>query len=364
MRIIQVLGTNGKGTTSTYISKILTEAGYKTGLFTSPHLICREERIKIDGENIPEDVFIRLEEKYKSEENFFRIFTKICMDYFESEKVDFAVLECGLGGRRDPTTEYDAECKVFTRIGFDHMHILGNTIREIAEEKFAAIKPGITVVSMLQRKDAMEVLYRVAKENDAKLIITKPYTEKDGLMSYAGIDGMKINSPTDAARLNACMAIEAVKSLKDVNISDEAIRNAVSKMVMPGRVQYFEKEDILIDGAHNEDSLHLLREILKRDYADRKVVLFTSATVRKDVSELAMLAREIKAKVYTTCVVPSRSVKAHELAEKFEGSVAIEDFKEAYEEAKKEAKNTGSMLLCAGSLYLAGAVLGELGYKV
>lgn len=366
MRIIQVLGTNGKGTTSTYIADILTQAGYKTGLFTSPHLIRREERIKIDKKNIPAERFDALEEKYKSEETFFKTFTKAAMEYFEEEKVDFAVLECGIGGRKDPTTAYPAECKVFCRIGMDHMHILGNSVREIAEEKFAAVRPGITVITMPQRDDAMEVGVRVCREMGAKLIVTENYTEgKDAdHINYRGIENIRINSPTDAARQNACMAIDAVLSLENTHITADDIRTAVSNMVMPGRVQYFADKDLLIDGAHNEDSLHLLAHILRTRYQDRKIVLLTSATVRKDVSELSDLAKELGAVVYTTCVVKSRNVSAAELAEKFEGAIAIEDFEDAYPTAKKAAHESGSMLLCAGSLYLAGAVLGEIGYEV
>lgn len=369
MRIIQVLGTNGKGTTSSYIASILTKAGYKTGLYTSPHLITREERIKIDGKNIPAEVFCRLEEKYKDEGTFFKVYTKVCMEYFEEEKCDFAVLECGLGGKKDPTSAYPAELKVFVRIGMDHMHILGNTIREIAVEKFAAVcsgdmNPEVKAITIPQREEAMLVAEKICREAGAELIVIPPYKENGELISYKGIENIAVNSPSSAARQNACLAIEAVRNLKGIDISDDTIRAAISEFVMPGRLQYFPKEDILIDGAHNEDSLHLLREILHSKYADRRIVLLTSATVRKDVSELSELAKELGAKVYTTCVVPERNVSAKELAGRFTDAIAIEDFDHAYEAAKKAAAESGSLLLSAGSLYLAGAVLAKLGYIV
>ncbi len=363
MRFIQILGTNGKGTTSTYIANILTEAGYRTGLYTSPHLISREERIRIDGKKIPKEVFDELEKKYLDEGSFFKVFTKVCIDWFTSESVDFAVLECGLGGRRDPTTFYPSEVKVFTRIGMDHMHILGNSIESIAEEKFAAVRPHIKVVTIPQRKAAMDVAMRVAAENDAELIVTDGYSlMPDGTVSYKGINGLQINSPADAAKINACLAIEAVKAIDGIDIVDDVIREAVRKTVMPGRVQYFRDERILIDGAHNSDALEELHMILRKHHKGN-MVLLTAATVRKDVSELSRLADEFGSYVVTTCAVPSRNLRAVELARQFKSAVAIEDVHEAYLYARKKAHDYDALLLVAGSLYLAGSVLDELGYE-
>ena len=179
---IHVAGTKGKGSTAAMIASILTQAGYRTGLYTSPHLLTLTERIQVDGKPIDEDAFARLAEVLKpqveavnrtgdfGELTTFELLTALAFAYFRERDADYQVLETGLGGRLDATNVVKPEVCVITSISYDHMDVLGDTLTQIATEKAGIIKPGSTVVCSPQFSEAMTVIERICREQEARLI--------------------------------------------------------------------------------------------------------------------------------------------------------------------------------------------------
>ncbi|NYC31630.1 folylpolyglutamate synthase/dihydrofolate synthase [Clostridium saccharobutylicum] len=181
IKLIHIAGTNGKGSTTAMITKILRGFGYKVGMYTSPYLEEFEERMQINGINIPKDILVNLLEKVKIainkviEEGYehpteFEIITALMFLYFYNEKVDYGVIEVGLGGRLDSTNVLTPEVSVITSISFDHINILGNTLEEIAKEKAGIIKEGVPVVLYPQEKEVEEIILNIAKEKNQKFI--------------------------------------------------------------------------------------------------------------------------------------------------------------------------------------------------
>lgn len=176
LKTIHVAGTNGKGSVSSLLSSFFQEAGFKTALFTSPHLVDFRERIKIDGQNIPEEKVIHFFEKYQQkmdliEPSFFEITTILAFDYFVNEKVDIAIIETGLGGRLDATNIINPILSIITNISFDHTQILGNTLPKIAFEKAGIIKPGIPVLIGEADSKTLPVFQAVASQKNAPLFV-------------------------------------------------------------------------------------------------------------------------------------------------------------------------------------------------
>ncbi len=196
MRKIQVVGTNGKGSVCTYLANILTAAGYKTGLYTSPHVLHKEERISIDGKQISPEDFLRLLGGKEPEEKVFLKYTDACMAYFEEQGVEIAVLETGLGGRLDPVSRYDVDETVLTAIGMDHTDLLGDTIEQIAMEKCATINYQGYVVSMPQVQAVRRIIEVTSELQNARLLFIEPeefVLHEDGSFDYQEFTYLRTN---------------------------------------------------------------------------------------------------------------------------------------------------------------------------
>ncbi len=247
---IQIAGTNGKGSISSFIESCLKEAGIKVGCTTSPHLMNWSERIRINGEEIPEEEFISIlkDIKLKTKElslTTFELITLSALIYFSFHKVEIIILEVGLGGRLDATTAHPFRPLIaIADIGKDHCEHLGQDLKTITGEKAAVINPGSTIISSPQNEEVMEILEKVASEKNARLNWVKPLS-KDWELGLAG----------EFQRKNAAVAkgiLEALDQLELV-ISQKTIKNGLLNARWPGRLQkaYWDGMPLLLDGAHN-----------------------------------------------------------------------------------------------------------------
>ena len=252
---IHVGGTNGKGSTSHIISSILQEAGYKVGLYTSPHLKNFTERIRINGEEIPEKYvadFITKNTLFlkKQQLSFFEMTVGLAFDYFASQKVDIAIVEVGLGGRLDSTNIISPEVSVITNIGYDHTQFLGDTLPEIAFEKAGIIKKNTPIVIGEKQKEVADVFFKKALEMNATISFAsdKKYdVETDLLGAYQ--------------KKNGTTAIHAIKALKGFTVSENQLQkgllNVVKNTNLKGRWQILQVAPrVICDTAHNKEGLY------------------------------------------------------------------------------------------------------------
>jgi len=284
---IHVGGTNGKGSTSHMLASILQEAGYKVGLYTSPHLKSFTERIRINGQEIPKRKVSAFITKHKAfiesqKLSFFEMTVGLAFDYFASEKVDVAIIEVGLGGRLDSTNIIIPEIAVITNIGLDHTQFLGETLPEIAFEKAGIIKKNIPVVIGEKQTEVENVFYKKSIENNSMLIFAsdefKEY-QTDLLGDY-----QKANSKTAAA---------AIKHLKGFEVAEKEITkglvNVIKNTNLKGRWQILqENPKVICDTAHNKEGLSLVLNQLKREEYNKlhMVVGFVSDKKLEDVLSL------------------------------------------------------------------------------
>jgi len=336
LRVIQITGTNGKGSTAAMIAEVLKRAGKKVGLYTSPHLVKFNERIKINGQNIKDEELLALIKEVKSlgiQLKFFEFCTTIALLYFSRKKVDIAVLEVGMGGRNDPTTICDAEIAVLTDIGYDHMHILGNTIEEITKEKTGIIKKNSKVVTC-QNNTGMPWIKEACRKN--KLIIAQPHT---------GIVGLR--GPFQ--KINAGIAYETCKLLE---IEEETIQEGIAHVKWPGRMEYLDK-NLLVDCAHNITAIKTTAPFVKT-LPKRKLVVIFGVLEDKDYKKMIKALPKPDFLILTKPPI-NRALDPAKLA--YDGPCAIvEEPAEALRFAKNIAKEN-DLIFITGSCYLTGKIM-------
>ncbi len=273
---VHVAGTNGKGSTSHMLASVFQEAGYKTGLYTSPHLKDFRERIKINGEMIPEEYvseFVANHRHYfeKNQLSFFEMTVGLAFDYFRNEKVDIAIVEVGMGGRLDSTNIITPEVSIITNIGLDHMQFLGDTLEKIAAEKGGIIKDGIPVVIGETVPETKSVFKKLAAERNAEII----FAELMGTSSY--ISDLKGNY--QQKNIKTVLAGLRVLQKKGWHISEENIVNGLSNTIkntgLMGRWQVLgEIPKVICDTGHNKDGLQVVMEqVAKEKYKNLHIVL-------------------------------------------------------------------------------------------
>ncbi len=378
LAMVHVAGTNGKGSTCAMLSRALREAGYKTGLYTSPYIEQYNERIRIDGKPIDGEKLAGLVEEVWPvieqcrEEGLciteFELGTVLAFLAFAKEKVDVAIIEVGLGGRLDPTNIIRPLVSVITNVGMDHMHFLGNTIGEIAMEKAGIMKPDTPVVLGWQEDNVRAVLANAAKALNIPVIEPQADNVRETARSVvfdAQMDGEAIKDLTVSLigrhqAQNACAALGALAALKARGydrITEEAIRRALADTHWPGRLEYFGR--VILDGAHNEPGVKALCAYMDAWLPKEKTVLLSGMMADKDVACMtAMLAPRVSCVVATQPAIP-RTMAADQLAAAFEAqgakAQAIAEPKAALEKAR-EIAGEGGAVLCAGSLYLIGEI--------
>jgi dihydrofolate synthase/folylpolyglutamate synthase len=331
---IHVAGTNGKGSTSAMIASILKEAGYKVGLYTSPHLFDYRERIDINGRKISKHEFLKglrlvknitKNPRLKSGESFptlqrggfrksqdmqptvFECLTAVAFWYFAKEKVDYAVVEVGLGGRLDATNVVTPLVSVITNVDYEHTNILGKTLAKIAYEKAGIIKPGIPVVTAEKKREALRVIEEVCRKRGSKLEVVNRKSKAPRLRSGQ----VESRKPLDFARgkskvgiligshqkINAACAIAALQAA-GIKISKRAITTGLKKVRWPARFQVISKKPLtIVDGAHNPAGAKVLRETLQAEFPGKKfsfvVGMQEDKNARGILAELKPVAREI-----------------------------------------------------------------------
>jgi len=380
---IHVAGTNGKGSTSHMLAAILQKAGYKTGLYTSPHLKDFRERIRINGKMIPKSNVIDFVKTQKRliqevEPSFFEVTVAMAFDYFAKEKVDFAVIEVGLGGRLDSTNVITPELAVITNISLDHTNILGNTLTEIAKEKAGIIKKGIPVVIGEQHEETEGVFLQKAKLENApiyfadkllklkeskvqnsKLVVT---VQKQDNSIYPEL---KLDLTGKYQQKNILTVIESINQLQDLGykISDDAIysglRNVKKITGLQGRWQTLSKNPLVIcDTGHN---IAGITEVLKNINATphQKLHFVIGMVKDKDISNILMILPR-NAHYYFCAPGLERALSAEELAMQasafgLKGSV-YSTVKEAAAKAKISASKN-DLIFIGGSTFVVAEII-------
>ena len=385
LKFIHVAGTNGKGSVCSFISSILKEEGYKVGLYTSPYLETFTERIRLNGNNIPEKDVARIitimKEKidkmvsegysYPTE---FEIETVMAFYYYYEQEVDYVVLEVGLGGRYDATNVIKSLVSVITSISLDHTGILGDTLGKIAYEKAGIIKEDSITVVYKQSKEAEEVIKSVCKEKNTRyieadfenLVIKKSDINSqifDCIIIDEKFENMEISLIGDHQINNAVLALTVIKVLKDeknIKISDNSIKKGLTNTKWAGRIEKIGDNPIfIIDGAHNEDGAKSLARALENHFNGKKMTLLIGMLKDKDIDSVLQILINKFEKVITTTPDSDRAINSEELKEMIEkyidNVISIPKIEDAVKYILENAEKD-EIIISAGSLYMIGHV--------
>jgi len=379
-KTVHVAGTNGKGSVCKFLASILTESGYKTGCYTSPHIQRFSERISIDNKEISDENIVSLVEKIKPivdemvENNntptFFEIVTAMAFKYFSDENVDFAVIEVGLGGLYDATNIVEPVVSVITNIALEHTDILGKKIKDIASQKAGIIKNGVSVVTAAEG-DALEIIRNTAKEKNASL---SSVNEKMWKRISSDLNGQEFNikgtladynvktpmlGKNQGENISVVIATAENLQMKGVYIPERGIIEGVAKATNPGRLEIVKNDPIvLLDGAHNPAGMKVLKESLK-DFECTKLILVVGILSDKDINSMLSI---ILPCADTTILTKSHSSRASEpnklkeVAEKigYKKNIIVKDqIPDAIKYAKSIAKKD-DLICVTGSLLTVG----------
>jgi dihydrofolate synthase / folylpolyglutamate synthase len=340
---VHVAGTKGKGSTAAMIASILEAAGYRTGLYTSPHLFSINERIQIDGKPISGEDFARLVETLIPEVEAvnrvaeygrlttFELLTALAFLFFREKEADVAVLETGLGGRLDATNVVGPGVSVITSISYDHTDVLGDTLAKIAGEKAGIIKPGSVVVSAPQPPEAMAVIERVCRERGVRLVrIGEAVTWRPGNFSpqeqrfeLAGLRGryeLVLPLLGEHQLENAAVAVAAVELLADrgVGVSGENIVIGLARVRWPGRLQVLRENPwVIADCAHNAYSMGKLVAALRRYFSFDRATFVLGVSADKDITGMAAELAALPARIIVTGARHPRALRPDRLAAEF-----------------------------------------------
>ena len=389
-KVIHIAGTKGKGSTGAMIANMLTCAGYKTGFYSSPHLLEFTERIQIDGRQISKGNLVELTDAIKpfvasiKELTTFEIITAIAFQYFSQEKVDYAVVEVGMGGRLDATNVVTPALSVITSISHDHMKVLGSTLPQIAMEKAGIIKPGIPVVITSQRKNVEDVISSIAESKRAPLIHPRDYmrinkvdTSLDGQhfciepgkkildSDFSGIPfGKTIFLPLmgDHQLENARTALVCMLVLhkQGCKMSFEQVEEGMRTVEWPGRFEILNREPLLIvDGAHNRDSFRKLKATIEEYLPDKKKILIFGASEDKEVELMLNIIQPCVNLLVITKADHPRALDGNEILKFAQKIGMVNVVTDNVEDALKysiKITDPNSVIVAAGSLFIAGAI--------
>lgn len=378
--IIHVAGTKGKGSVSALCASGLKVAGFKVGLYTSPHLLDFCERIQINGEPISHELLIELVEEIKPavakipKLTTFEITTALGFLAFAKQGCNAAVIEVGLGGRLDATNIVTPRVSVITSLSYDHMAVLGDTLAKIAGEKAGIIKPGVPVVSAPQKDEALEVLERVARENNSSVTLVGKDIKLEPLASSLDGQSLRIRDNLRPSTFdlqlpllgshqleNAATAYAALK-VSGLEISDEAIQKGFADVKWRGRFEVARRDPpVIFDSAHNQDSFAKLRETLETHFPNKQVYLIFGASEDKNIPGMfAEMKPRIRRLIVTRADHPRalEEEKIIELARQAElESEAATPVESALRRALELSANDGSIVLSAGSMFVTAEVM-------
>lgn len=383
-RAIHVAGTNGKGSTSHLLASVLQQSGYKVGLYTSPHLIDFRERMRVNGEMIPEEDVIDFVERYRNSgfegtPSFFELTTMMAFDFFSRANVDFAIIEVGLGGRLDSTNIITPEMCVITNISFDHTQFLGDTLEQIAGEKAGIIKAGIPVVVGEAKGEVRNVFAQTAEQVGAPILFAEDcpqivmYSrENDTLILETSKNGILRDQLSGDCQLkNANTVLNAIHALQSigVEIPENAIKEGFERVCeisgLMGRWMLIAKEPRTIcDTGHNVAGVqYIVKQLAKEKYNTLHIVL--GFVKDKDITHILEMFPRYATYYFTNAAIP-RSMPAIELkalatARGLDGN-HYSTVEEAYN-AASEAASSDDMIFVGGSTFVVADLLASLKKK-
>lgn len=387
MKFIHIAGTNGKGSCVEIISNILVNQGYKVGKFISPHLIRYNERISINGKEISDEEMEELieelkpliEEFYEKEKvkiTLFELETTMALLYFYRKNVDFVVLETGLGGLFDCTNIITKPlASIITSIGYDHMHILGNTLPEIAYQKAGIIKENSNTVIFESIPEVDNVFINQCKNKNNTLHIIKnsdlsnySFDNKFQYFDYKDIKNLKINLKGKIQIKNASLCIETIKILNKLgyNINEESIKNGLQTVIHKGRMEKLNDNPIIVfDGAHNEAAIENFKEMVKMYYSNHKRVYIISILKTKDYKKMLKILAEDDSAIFilTSGDNSSKFLTSDELYDCIKEYVLMQrlykkDLEDAITDVMISSANTVNFVV--GSFYVYSIVVDKI----
>ena len=413
---VLIAGTNGKGSTAATLSAILKAAPLRTGLYSSPHLVRINERIRVNGEPIANGAFAllhevveRTAERLVSEgdlpwhPSFFEMLTAMAFEYFARENIDIAVLEVGMGGRLDATNVIEPVLSVITDISLDHQKFLGNTLTEIAREKAGIIHPGGVVVTLPQSPPANEVIGSAILEQNARAVSAVPYvppvspaaarTEYRGnaplsgrveqgdsvLLSKYPLEVLGNEIMVESALVgrhqlrNIALAIAAAEELENQGfpLTADAIERGLRETRWPGRFQLIPARgdwpEIVLDVAHNPAGAWALRATLSAYYGEHRLTIVFGAMRDKAISEISEILFPVSERVIATRAENPRSASPDEIraaAHRTGGEILVADSVSSALHQARQATGTAGLIVVTGSIYVVGEAMRELKVRI
>lgn len=374
LRFIHVAGTNGKGSTSAMLASILQSAGYRTGLYTSPYIRTFCERIRIDGENIPQNVLANLTERIRpiadamaDKPTEFELITALAFAYFAEQGCDVVVLEVGLGGRLDSTNVIEnTVLSIITGIDFDHTALLGNTIEEIAKEKAGIIKSGRPVLFGGGKGTAYDTVCNVAIEKKAPFwcVDRSSYQEREATLAgtrfdYSHYTDLRLPLLGAYQPYNATLVLTAIDLLNEggFSVDEDAVRRGLSLVRWPARFELLSQDPIIIyDGGHNPEGVRAAVESIKAYFGNQRVNILSGVMADKDKGEMIETVKEVAARVFAVTPNNPRALAAEDYAAQLAShgipATAYASVAEGVRAAIESSKQENIPLVCLGSLYL------------
>jgi dihydrofolate synthase/folylpolyglutamate synthase len=355
-KVIHVAGTNGKGSVCAMIDSICRAQGYRTGLFTSPHLVTFRERIRINGEMISEEMVANglttirnLVADWDPHPTFFEVTTALALKCFSEANIDVVILETGIGGRLDATNAIQSDVSVITQIDFDHKEWLGNTLAEIATEKAGIIKPRTSVVAAAQRPEAEKVIRARAADCEAPLQFVNE--------SY---DGSPIALPGHHQKQNAAVAIAALRAAR-VDVDNSTVARGLATVDWPARFQKWDGR-MIIDGAHNPAAARALAETWREVFGDQKATLVLAVLSDKNLRGICEALAPITDFIILPRIRSERAAAPEELAKVVSTITPPLPYSIAptVGDSLTLARAKPNRILVTGSLHFAGEVLAHL----
>ena len=371
---VHIAGTNGKGSSAVFIESILREAGYKTGIFTSPHLVDYRERIRVNGRQIEKKYITEFVKKtrgiiLRNKITFFETCTALAFSYFAEKKIDIAIVEVGLGGRLDATSTLTPILSVITDISYDHTNILGDTLQKIAYEKAGIVKPGVPTVLGVMKPEARNEIARVCRGRKAPLYYLRPSDFScngrpfgfDYRRNGTGMNGIDISLPGEHQIKNAALAISVIESLKPLGFKAgrRPIRDGLKNAVWPGRFQIIKSDHrptLILDVGHNPAGIKAMVDCFRALYPGRKADIVIGFVRNKNLEESIRYIQPIVRRAEVVRLKTHRSAEPEEIASYFSKGKQVSISESVVESSKmlvKSASDDDIIIVC-GSHYAVG----------
>ncbi|TET68466.1 MAG: bifunctional folylpolyglutamate synthase/dihydrofolate synthase [Candidatus Zixiibacteriota bacterium] len=384
---IHVAGTNGKGSTAAILEALLTSAGFKVGLYTSPHLVDFRERIRIGKRPVEREYvteFVRSKKDLIEEipVTFFEVVSALAFSYFAEQRVNIAVCETGLGGRLDATNVLKTEVSIITNVDLEHTDHLGSSVSEIAREKAGIIKEGVPTVTASNNFEVKRVLRNTCRKRKAPLVSI--YDEAQWLVKEVGLKGSRLDVFTRSNKYvnlrlnlvgrhqleNAMCALLAIEILQDNGwrVPKRAVREGLAQVVWRGRLELLSKRPmVLADVAHNPPAMKIIKENLQELFPEKRFLVVLGILSNKNYVEMLNEVGRFAKVIYLTKPITERAADpellAREVSKQGLNFKVIPVVKEAYKYALSQAR-PGEVVLVTGSHYTVGEVMAALSQEI